>query len=278
MKRQEIQIRDPFVFVENGVYYLIGTTGSDPWGRGSDLELFASYDLEEFEKKGVMVTDGSLSSYKNIWAPELHKYRGKYYLIVSAVRKDVGRGSFIFVSDRVDGDYKMLTGRYVTPAGWGCLDATLFVYKDKPYLYFANEWMTPITHDGDGSLYVAELKEDLTEIVGEPKKIISGKNSGIAIEIQDETGKVKGYVAEGPYLYEEDGNIVLLWSAVGKNGYTVVKSVSKSGVFGEYEFDKIVFEEDGGHCMCFTDLKGGRRLALHQPNVTPNERMKLFSF
>ena len=34
MKREEIQIRDPFVLVENGIYYLIGTTGSDPWGRG----------------------------------------------------------------------------------------------------------------------------------------------------------------------------------------------------------------------------------------------------
>ncbi len=90
MKREEIQIRDPFVLVENGIYYLIGTTGSDPWGRGSDLQLFVSRDLEEFEKRGVLVTDGSLSSYKNIWAPELHEYRGKYYLIVSADRKDVG--------------------------------------------------------------------------------------------------------------------------------------------------------------------------------------------
>ena len=138
MKREDIQIRDPFVFVENGVYYLIGTTGCEPWGRGSDLTLYTSYDLEEFEKGRTLVTDGSLDSYKNIWAPELHKYRGKYYLIVSADRKDVGRGSFIYVSDSVDGDYKMLTGHYITPADWGCLDATLFVYQNKPYLCFAN--------------------------------------------------------------------------------------------------------------------------------------------
>ena len=278
MKREEIQIRDPFVLVENGIYYLIGTTGSDPWGRGSDLQLFVSRDLEEFEKRGVMVTDGSLSSYKNIWAPELHEYRGKYYLIVSADRKDVGRGCFIYVSDRVDGDYKMLTEKYVTPEGWGCLDATLFVFENKPYLCFSNEWLTPITKDGDGSLYMAELSEDLTEMIGEPKKIVSGKNSGIAIEVRDKTGTVKGYIAEGPYLYEEDGNIVLLWSTVGKSGYTVIRSVSKNGVFGKYEFDRIVFEEDGGHCMCFTDLKGNRLLTVHQPNDTPNERMKIFPF
>ncbi len=94
MKREEIQIRDPFVLVENGIYYLIGTTGSDPWGGGSDLQLFVSRDLEEFEKRGVLVTDGSLSSYKNIWAPELHEYRGKYYLIVA--RTSAGDVSFMF--------------------------------------------------------------------------------------------------------------------------------------------------------------------------------------
>lgn len=36
MKRKEIHIRDPFVFVENGKYYLLGTTTDDPWGAGSD--------------------------------------------------------------------------------------------------------------------------------------------------------------------------------------------------------------------------------------------------
>lgn len=274
MKREDIHIRDPFVFVEDGIYYLLGTTTDDPWGKGSNFTLYTSADLEYFYKKCVMVTDGSLDSYINLWAPEMHKYRGKYYLIVSAFREDLGRGSFIFVSDRLDGNFKMLTGEYITPKGWGCLDATLFVHDGKPYLCFSNEWTTPISRDGDGSLFIAELKDDLTEIVGEPKKIISGKASGIAIEIGDD--KVKGYVAEGPWLYEENGKIVLLWSTIAKGGYAVVKSVSGNGVFGNYEFEKIVFDNDGGHCMSFLDLKGKRRLILHQPNISPNERMKLF--
>lgn len=274
MKREEIPIRDPFVFVEDGVYYLLGTTTDDPWGKGSNFTLYISTDLKYFDKKCLMITDGSLDSYTNLWAPELHKYRGKYYLIVSAFREDQGRGSFIFVSDYLGGNFKMLTGEIITPKGWDCLDATLFVHDGKPYLCFSNEWTTPISRDGDGSLFIAELKEDLTEIVGEPKKIVSGKASGIAIEVGDD--KVKGYIAEGPWLYEENGNIVLLWSTIAKNGYMVVKSVSHSGVFGKYEFEKIVFDNDGGHCMSFLDLNGKRRLVLHQPNISPNERMKLF--
>lgn len=113
MKREEIHIRDPFVFAENGTYYLLGTTTDDPWGAGSDLTLYSSADLGEFKKERVMVTDGSLASYTNIWTPELHKYNGKYYLIVSAYRKDLNRGCFIFVSDSLEHDFKMITGKYI---------------------------------------------------------------------------------------------------------------------------------------------------------------------
>lgn len=274
LKREEIHIRDPFVFPDEGKYYLLGTTGDDPWGKASDLTLYVSSDLENFERKCRMVTDGSLDEYTNIWAPELHKYKGRYYLIVSVYKEGLGRGSMIFSSDAPDGNFTMLTGKYVTPKGWGCLDATLFVYRKIPYLCFSNEWTTPVTNDGDGSLFIAELKDDLSEICGEPKKIISAKSSGIAVETCD-SGQ-RGYVAEGPWLYEENGRIVLLWSTLSKTGYTVVKSVSENGVYGEYKFDKILFDKDGGHCMRFLDGNGNPRIVLHQPNVTPNERMKIF--
>lgn len=273
MIRNEIHIRDPFVIVENGKYYLLGTTGDDPWGKASDLTLYVSDDLENFEKVCVMVTDGSLDSYTNIWAPEMHRYNGKFYLIVSVFRNDLGRGSIIFASDRIDGDFKMLTGEYVTPKGWGCLDATLFVYKNKPYLCFSNEWTTPISKDGDGSLFIAELSADLTKITGEPKKIVSGKNFEFSVEIGSTR---KGYIAEGPYMYEENGKIVLLWSTCIKTGYSVIKSVSENGVFGEYKFEKVLFDKDGGHCMVFNDLQGERKMTFHQPNVTPNERMQIY--
>lgn len=275
VKKEDIHIRDPFVFVENDTYYLLGTTGDDPWGKASDLTLYTSKDLERFEKKCTLVTDGCLDSYTNIWAPELHKYKGKYYLILSAYREDKGRGSFILVSDSLDNGFTLLTGKYITPEHWeDCLDATLFVYGGKPYLYFSDNWPHTVTGDGDGSLFVTELSDDLTRTVSKPRKIVSGKHSGLAIEIGDE--HVQGYIAEGPYVYEEDGKIVLLWSTIGKNGYMVIRNVSTSGVFGKYEFEKVLFDEDGGHCMRFTGLDGVTRLTFHQPNVTPKERMKFF--
>ena len=61
-----------------------------------------------------------------------------------------------------------------------------------------------------------------------------------------------------------------------KNGYAVVKSVSKGGIMGEYKFEKLLVDSDGGHSMSFLDLNGKRNLTFHQPNRPSEERMQLF--
>lgn len=179
-KAEDIRIRDPFVFVEDGEYYLLGTTGNDCWDKGSDLTLYSSKDLVCFERVGCMVGKDALADYTQIWAPELHKYCGKYYLIVSVFQKSKGRGSIILVSDTLKEKFQPLTGNYITPEDWWCLDATLFIWKEKPYLIFSNEWINPVTGDGDGSLFVAELAADLKALAGKPRKIISGKYCGFS--------------------------------------------------------------------------------------------------
>ena len=103
---------------------------------------------------------------------------------------------------------------------------------------------------------------------------MSGKHCGFSVEI-DLDKKIYGYVAEGPYLYEEDGKIVLLWSTFTESGYSVIRNVSENGVYGDYAFDKKLFEKDGGHCMRFTDLQGKSHIVLHQPNTSPLERAVL---
>ena len=275
MKREELRIRDPFVYKEDGVYYVLGTTGDDPWGVGSDFALYRTKNFSELEFVANLVEPNTLEGYSNRWAPELHRYRGKYILIVSLFREDLGRGSMILTSSSLDKPFTPLTGEYITPAHWGCLDATLFVSDGVPYLCFSNEWTTPISQDGDGSLFIARLSDDLTRLEETPKKIISGKNSNIAIEVSGFAHT--GFIAEGPWLYEKDGKVILLWSTITKTGYSVVKSIASSP-YGPYGDTHVIFEKDGGHCMMFTPFEGKELLTLHQPNVTPNERMQIYTF
>ncbi len=271
MKISDVEIRDPFIYTECGRYYLIGTTGVDPWGQGSDFSLYVSKDMQTFEFVKTLVSPEILAGYTQFWAPELHFYKGKYYIIVSVFSKENGRGSIILCSDKVDGNYTFLTGKYITPEDWTCLDATLFIYNDKPYLCFSNEWVETINHDGDGSLFMAELAEDLTRLVSNPVKIVSGRNSGIAIEKLKPDQSGTGWVAEGPYLLNEKGKIVLYWSTYTDNGYCILKSFADD-VYGPYKFDSYVYINDGGHSMVFTDNFGKKKIIFHQPNVTPFER------
>ena len=48
MKLSDIHIRDPYIFTEDGKYYMYGTRGSECWGIATGLDLFVSCDLEEW--------------------------------------------------------------------------------------------------------------------------------------------------------------------------------------------------------------------------------------
>ncbi len=44
MKREEINIRDPFVLTRNGQYYLYGTRGATCWGPADGFDVYVSRD------------------------------------------------------------------------------------------------------------------------------------------------------------------------------------------------------------------------------------------
>ena len=119
------------------------------------------------------------------------------------------------------------------------------------------------------------LTADLKNMLGKPKKIVSGKYCGFSKECKHHNG-VKGCVAEGPFVLIEGKEIALYWSTYTEDGYCVVRSVADN-VFGEYQFDKLVFKKDGGHAMVFFSLEGKKYITFHQPNCSPDERMKVFS-
>jgi hypothetical protein len=49
MKRQDINIRDPYVLVHGGFYYLYGTRSDTAWSRADGFDCYVSRDLSEFD-------------------------------------------------------------------------------------------------------------------------------------------------------------------------------------------------------------------------------------
>ena len=270
LKREEIRIRDPFIYTdtENCCYYMYGTTALEA-GSGNAKNTFSVYrslDLENFEEPKTVV-DGSkvkLWADKDFWAPEVHKYKGKYYLFGSCRTEGKCRGTHIFVCDTPDGEFLPLTEYPITPIDWYCLDGTLWVENDIPYIVFCHEW----TQVKNGEICALQLSEDLTHSVGEPFLLFHASDNPEVSEFGRGTGR---YVTDGPFLYKENGKLNMIWSSFCSGKYQVLLAQSNS-IKDKWEHKECQFDFDGGHAMLFNRLDGVRMISLHRPNKINMER------
>ena len=67
-----------------------------------------------------------------------------------------------------------------------------------------------------------------------------------------------------------------LWSTFGEKGYNIAIASSDS-LYGAYQQEKLLFEDDGGHAMIFDTFQGERKISFHMPNTVPNERPQFYS-
>ncbi len=272
MNRQEIQIRDPFVYVEGGKYYLYGSTDRDIWrGEGQGFCCYVSKDLDQFEPKGnVFDKPRGYWGKMNFWAPEMHVYQGKYYLFASFKAEGVCRGTAVLKADSPLGPFRPWSERALTPADWECLDGTLYVEDDIPYLIFCHEWVQA----GDGEICLVQLSKDLSTAAGEPVTLFKASDAKWVKPVHHSSG-IDGYVTDGPNLFRApDGKLFLLWSSFCETGYALTAAESEGGgVLGPWkQQDAPLFSRDGGHGMIFRDLEGRLMLTVHRPNHTPDER------
>lgn len=269
MKRDDINIRDPFVLPYNGKYYMYGTRGSECWtDEAFGLDVYVSEDLENWNgPKEIFRRGTDFWATKNYWAPEVYEYNGAFYMFVSLKSETEHRGTFIFKADAPDSEFKPYSER-ITPADWECLDGTLYISKAEiPYMIFCHEW----TQIKNGQICAIELAKDLKSAVGEPKVLITASD---APWIKPAQGN-DTYVTDGPFVMRlSDGELIMLWSSFGEEGYTeAISRSSNKEIDGVWTHDeKLLFKKDGGHGMVFRAFDGRLILALHSPNVRTLER------
>ena len=109
LKNADIWIRDPFVVSvpEEGRYYLYGTRGAETWGgRATGFDGYRSADLENWEGPFVVFRPAAdFWSDRQYWAPEVHRYRGRYYLFATFKAEGVCRGTQVLVADGPGGPF-----------------------------------------------------------------------------------------------------------------------------------------------------------------------------
>jgi len=274
-KLEDIRLRDPYILPvsEDGKYYLYGTGWRLPDGPG--FMVYWSRNLDVWEGPfAAFRRPEQFWSDRNYWAPEVHRYKGKYYMFASFKAQDICRGTQILMSEKPSGPFGPITDGPVTPSNWECLDGTLYIDKaGRPWMVFCHEWVQV----GDGEICVIALSEDLKKAVGEPVLLFRASESPWVVEFGK---KPRGRVTDGPFLHEtSDGVLMMLWSSFGNGGYKLAVSRSESGeITGPWKHEqKPIYENDGGHGMLFRTFERKLMLVLHQPNRSPNERPRLFT-
>lgn len=270
LRKDEIRIRDPFILTdfENKCYYMYGTTALEKGSLNAcnTFSVYKTYDLETFSEPRV-IFDGSKIGFwadKDFWAPEVHRYNGKYYLFGSCKSDVKHRGTHVFVCDTPDGDFVPLSDEPATPSDWECLDGTLFVENGVPYMVFSHEW----TQIQNGEICALRLSDDLKHAIGEPIVLFTATDDPSVTEVKQGSDC---YVTDGPFLYREEGRITMIWSSISNGRYVVLKSRSDT-LLGKWEHIGSQFDFDGGHAMIFERLDGERMISLHSPNTKDLER------
>ena len=257
------QLRDPCILLENGVYYAYGTGWVCYVNNSGDLA--GGWNLIG---NVVDVPEDAIDCY---WAPEVHKYNGKYYMFTTYKSAKTGhRGCTVLRADTPVGPFVEISDGHVTPADWDSIDGTLYIDEEgQPWMVFVHEWTS--TDDGIGRMAAAKMSDDLTRLISEPIELFRA----------DDPSWTDRQVTDGCWMYKcETGELLMIWSNSDKYGYCVGIARSDNGrIDGNWsQDDQLLYsksmtgEYDGGHGMIFYSIAGQMYLSIHSPNSAGDGR------
>jgi GH43 family beta-xylosidase len=199
---------DPWIAQRDGFYYFTATSGDKiEIARARTLT-----GLAQAPRVTVWKPPAAGPNSRDIWAPELHFLRGKWYLYYAATSEDfsdANRRVFVLESatDDAQGAY-IDRGRIVIEGGdYYAIDATVMERPDGSlYLLWSGRPNPGGEKEGGGQcIYIAPMKDPLT---------VSGPR--VQISSPDYEWEIKGWkVNEGPEVLERNGKVFVIYSASG---------------------------------------------------------------
>lgn len=233
---------DVSLIFENGVYYMFAQEYSRQIGRylycvrSSDLKNWSDPVVVSRLNDLIPVLAGEVYS-EIYWAPDVFKYKGKFYIIASyydiddehfspqnyifsATQRKGHRTTVILRSDTIDGNYQPISKNcvssvnfhglpeyeerlgHITPAGQDAIDGSFYLDpQGQPWLIWSDEG-TNYTHREGGCYAYARLSDDLTRLTSEPKKLFAVKT-------------INGfhYCSDAGFIYTAaNGDLLCVWT------------------------------------------------------------------
>lgn len=288
----DMPVHDPWIVADSATktYYLY--TSNDQRSTSVDRPgtmAYRSRDLKHWEGPLVVfrLPEGTWAANEAAWAPEVHAWRGRYYLFTTlhnpgkvlaeppAVwHTNHMRGTVTAVSESPEGPFTLLrTDAPVPPADFMTLDGTLYVDRaGKPWMVYAHEWLQKV----DGAMEAVPLSSDLAHAAGAPMHLFKASDAPWLNENVTPSTRESSYVTDGPELFRtRDGHLLMLWSSYENGSYVETEARSKSGeLAGPWEQLTPLVKQDSGHGMLFRTFDGQLMMVLHRP--FQNARAKLY--
>lgn len=256
---KNVMVGDPFLYYDedSAIFYLYGTTRkySNPGKIEETFCYYTSKDMINWESGGSCFTPGRTDWCKSrLWAPEVYKIDGKYYMYYTAAASDSATlhcsvavadnpaGPFTNkVADGIDGKSALFNFGENFPT----IDNTLFIDDDGSlYMYFVRDQIGDNASSGGNNtttrstLWGVPLENPYTIKAGaKPVKLTEVGRSTV-----DETGRKysqewetkQGMWNEGPFVLKHDGKYYLTYSAnyYGSVHYAVGYAVSDNPLSG----------------------------------------------
>ena len=275
-KLREIRVRDPFILTDQTTsnYYLYAQCGNrlrnDNLGTG--VEVYRSKDLSNWTNPHQVFERPTANFWggKEVWAPEVHRMGDTYFMFVSFPGRQGGRGTQILKAQHPEGPFVVAGEGANTPPEQRALDGTPWVdVGGTNWMIYCHEWC----QIGEGTVRAVRMAKDWTTRQGESILLFKASEAPWVREYSKNK-----YVTDGPCLYRmKDGKLLILWSSFRKGGdYALGLAEAESGrIEGPWrQSGEPLFPDNGGHGMFFRDFSGNLCLVSHQPNQSPNERVK----
>jgi GH43 family beta-xylosidase len=213
---------DPWVTARDGFYYYMNTTGSS-------LAIWKTKNIAALataERKVVWRAPESGPYSRDIWAPELHFLRGKWYIYFAA---DAGRNGSHRIwalenpsPDPLEGEWTM-KGKVADPSDRWAIDATVFEHNGRLYMAWSG-WEGEF--NAAQNIYLAELSDPWT-VKGDRVRIsapeypwekfgdLRPRTTSEANPGADRTNPIHVDVNEGPEFLRHDDRVFVIYSAAG---------------------------------------------------------------
>lgn len=245
-------LADPTIFFDKGIYYLYGTSGM---ADSKGFEVFTSTDQHSWKKEGLALKRGDSYGTRGFWAPQVFKYKGKYYMAYTA-----NEHIAIAVADHPAGPFKQ---QVLAP-----LDAPVKIID--PFVWVDPSGTVYLFHvrlQNGNRIFVAEMDPSLTAM-----RETTLRECINATDQWEDTQRVPWKVTEGPTVLKHKGWYYMIYSANDfRNpdyaiGYAVAKT--PTGPWEKFKGNPVISskntgEKGTGHGDVFLNQKGQMHYVFH---------------